>query len=167
MRLLMASYCAAINPDDWVPAKPRASSSCAGDKPRSLPDAVAAEWVPKTGPECQPRSSIWVPCSVYPTRGPTSKPAIAASRSSAPLNGPVVSGRVAAVDSSAGISSEQLCSGASGWKSSSSKPWMNEPVGTGGGVAPGGRRCTGGAPGADDDGIAPALHAEHGVRGDS
>ncbi|ELP45892.1 hypothetical protein D522_14240 [Mycobacterium avium subsp. paratuberculosis S5] len=76
-----------------------------------MPDAIAAACVPKTGPECHPRSSIWVPCRAWPTRGPTSNPAIAASSSSRPV---VVADRVAAVDSSAGISSEQLCSGANG-----------------------------------------------------
>ena len=120
MRLLIASYCAAINPADWVPARPSASSNCAGDSPRSLPDAIAAEWVPKTGPECQPRSSICV--AVQRVADPWSDLETGDRREQEVGAGGGGETVRSTVDSSAGITSEQLCTGAIGWKSSSSKP---------------------------------------------
>src|SRR5580658_4057998 len=55
MRLTMDSNCAAISPQDWVAAIPRASSNLAASRPYRVPAETAADRVPNTTPECQPR----------------------------------------------------------------------------------------------------------------
>ena len=71
------------------------------------------------------------------------------------------SGRTDAVDSSAGMSSEQLCSGASGMEVVELEA-LDERA-----VEHCGRGCAGGVSGADDDGVALAFQPEDGVGGDA
>ena len=160
MRLLIAPNWAAIRPCDWVAPSPSASSVWAGSRPSRLATEAAEEIVPNTDPECQPRVSISPPCSASPTRGPVSYPAISAVRNCSPET----VGLQCTAASSAGISRELLCSGAGGWKSSSSNPWMNVPFrsAAAAGPLPVPQPISGVSPGASNASTASTATRDHG-----